>query len=386
MFVTIYKLYNLNQEAALKTHPNNRKRVLRYLEIVNEKGKLVDKDNLPSQIKSFLFDLKNYSLIPYDISKNLSDRLKDYQRIGVQWLSTLAKYNLGGVLADDMGLGKTLETIALLDSVKSNLPSIIISPKSLIYNWEKELNKWPTNLRPCVIDGNKNERKKTFNRNFKNNIVFIISYDTLRNDLDLFEDKTFNYAILDEAQAIKNMQALKTKSVKKINANNRLVLTGTPIENSVADLWSIFDFLMPNYLFNYDRFRLEIEKGILMNDDEAYKRIIVKTKPFILRRKKSDVLNDLPDKIEETISISMSSEQRKLYDAYLLQTRRALKSNDGTNKIAMLSMLTRLRQICISPSLVVQEELESEKIINSIFPKNMINNSNKRIRSHQDKR
>jgi len=292
----------------------------------------------------------------------MKEIMRPYQIEAFKWLRVLHKYNFGGVLADDMGLGKTLETIALLDSVNSNLPSIIISPKSLIYNWEKELLKWPTTLIPYVINGNKGERKDILNDNFKPGVVFIISYDTLRNDLDMFDNKTFNYAILDEAQAIKNMQALKTKSVKKIMAEHRLVLTGTPIENSVADLWSIFDFLMPNYLFNYDRFRLEIEKGVLMNDDEAYNRIILKTKPFILRRKKKDVLKDLPDKIEETISISMSSEQRKLYDAYLLQVRKALTMKDNTNKITILAMLTRLRQICISPSLVVDGYIESEKI------------------------
>ena len=317
---------------------------------------------IEDKLGTIIKEITNYKENNFTPNSYLKDVMRPYQIEAFKWLKVLNKYNLGGVLADDMGLGKTLETIALLDSVKSNLPSIIISPKSLIYNWEKELLNWPTTLIPFVVDGGKSERKNIINKNFKSGAVFIISYDTLRNDLELFEGKTFNYAILDEAQAIKNMQALKTKSVKKINANNRLVLTGTPIENSVADLWSIFDFLMPNYLFSYDRFRMEIEKGILMNDDEAYNRIIVKTKPFILRRKKKDVLQDLPDKIEETISISMNTEQRKLYDAYLLQTRRTLKTSDNTNKIAMLSMLTRLRQICISPSLVVQESLESEKI------------------------
>ena len=218
-----------------------------------------------------------------------------------------------------------------------------------------------TSINKLTIDDYDDINPSPWN-NYKENIVYIISYDTLRNDLDEFNEYTFNYAILDEAQAIKNMQALKTKSVKRITSLNKLVLTGTPIENSVADLWSIFDFLMPSYLFNYDRFRLEIEKGVLMNDDEAYNRLIIKTKPFILRRKKNDVLKDLPDKVEETISISMSKEQRMLYDAYLLQTRKALNQDASNNKIMVLSMLTRLRQICISPALVVDKDLESEKI------------------------
>ena len=317
---------------------------------------------IEDKLGSILSDLKDYKEADFKVNDELSRIMRPYQIEAFKWLKTLNKYNLGGVLADDMGLGKTIETIALLDSVESSFPSIIISPKSLIYNWEKELNKWPTKLTPIVISGNKVERKKLLKNNYKENNVYIISYDTLRNDLDEFNEYTFNYAILDEAQAIKNMQALKTKSVKRITSLNKLVLTGTPIENSVADLWSIFDFLMPSYLFNYDRFRLEIEKGVLMNDDEAYNRLIIKTKPFILRRKKNDVLKDLPDKVEETISISMSKEQRMIYDAYLLQTRKALNQDASNNKIMVLSMLTRLRQICISPSLVVDNDLESEKI------------------------
>lgn len=317
---------------------------------------------IEDKLGTVLDEINRYKESLFEPNEKMKEIMRPYQIEAFKWLRVLHKYNFGGVLADDMGLGKTLETIALLDSVSASLPSLIISPKSLIYNWEKELNKWPTSLKPCVVIGNKDERKHILKRNFKKNVVFIISYDTLRNDIDLFSEKEFNYAILDEAQAIKNMQALKTKSVKKINALHRLVLTGTPIENSVADLWSIFDFLMPNYLFNYDRFRLEIEKGVLMNDDEAYSRIIVKTKPFILRRKKKDVLKDLPDKIEETISISMSPEQRKIYDAYLMQVRKALTIKDATNKIAVLAMLTRLRQICISPSLIMDADIESEKI------------------------
>lgn len=326
---------------------------------------------IEDKLSNIIDEVNNYQNSDFKPNDYLKKVMRPYQIEAFKWLRTLHKYNFGGILADDMGLGKTLETISLLDSINSDLPSIIISPKSLIYNWEKELLKWPTTLIPYVINGNKGERKNILNNNFKPGVVFIISYDTLRNDLELFENKEFNYAILDEAQAIKNMQALKTKSVKKINAMHRLVLTGTPIENSVADLWSIFDFLMPNYLFNYDRFRSEIEKGVLMNDDEAYKRIIIKTKPFILRRKKKDVLKDLPDKIEETISISMSSDQRKLYDAYLMQVRKVLTMRDKNNKITVLSMLTRLRQLCISPSLVVEGNIESEKINYTL---DMINN------------
>lgn len=325
---------------------------------------------IEDKLSKVLNDIFNYKEAKFKPNSQLRSIMRPYQIEAFKWLKMLNKYNLGGILADDMGLGKTLETIALLDSEVNDLPSIIISPKSLIYNWERELSKWPTTLIPYVIVGNKRERERILNDNFKPGNVFIISYDTLRNDLEIFEGKKFNYVILDEAQAIKNMQALKTKSVKMINALNKLVLTGTPIENSVADLWSIFDFLMPNYLFSYDRFRNEIEKGILMNDDESYKRIISKTKPFILRRKKKDVLKDLPDKIEETILINMNVEQRKIYDSYLLQTKNAIRNNEK-NKILVLSLLTRLRQLCISPSLVLDEQIESEKINYTV---QMINN------------
>ena len=332
--------------------------------------KFMDQKDMPKEAIKFLHDIRNYKTINYPIDKELAKVLRDYQKEGVRWLINLAYYRLSGILADDMGLGKSLEVISLLKSCRTKNPNLIVAPASLTYNWFNEFNKWAPNMKVSLVTGNGANREKLLSQIEPGQII-ITSYDYLKRDLDIYKKMGFHFLIIDEAQAIKNMQALKTKSVKKINAMHRLVLTGTPIENSVADLWSIFDFLMPNYLFNYDRFRSEIEKGVLMNDDEAYKRIIIKTKPFILRRKKKDVLKDLPDKIEETISISMSSDQRKLYDAYLMQVRKVLTMRDKTNKITVLSMLTRLRQLCISPSLVVEGNIESEKINYTL---DMINN------------
>ena len=311
--------------------------------------KLVDKDNLPYEVKSFLFDLKNYSLASYDISENLSSRLKDYQRIGFNWLSTLAKYNLGGVLADDMGLGKTLQTICLFDSDKVDLPSLIVSPASLIYNWEHEFRKFESDVEVEVIAGNAKEREKIINKIKNKKKVYITSYDYLRRDEELYDNIEFRFVAIDEASNIKNHMTLNAKSVKKLNAQARFALTGTPIENSLADLWSIFDFILPGYLKSYSRFKDEYEIGIVRDDNkELTKSLSMMISPFILRRTKREVLKELPKKIEEVIYAKMDDDQQGIYDARLLEARQELKEAD---KFTMFKILTSLRQICCDPKL-----------------------------------
>ena len=311
--------------------------------------KLVDKDNLPDQIKNFLFDLRNYSLVPYDLAPALDSKLKDYQRIGFQWMSTLAKYNLGGVLADDMGLGKSLQTISLFDSDKVELPSIIICPASLIYNWENEFKKFNSSLKVKVIAGNAKERERLISKIDGRRRVYITSYDYLRRDDELYKDKQFRFIAIDEASNIKNHSTLNAKSVKKINAQARFALTGTPIENSLSDLWSIFDFILPGYLKSYARFREDYEVGIVRDDDKKLVEDLSKMiSPFILRRTKKEVLHELPKKIEEVIYATMDEDQRGIYDARLLEARRELQEAD---KFTMFKILTSLRQICCDPVL-----------------------------------
>ena len=294
-------------------------------------------------------DLKNFSDAK-DKIPSIDGELRPYQLNGVKWLMTLYKYSLGGILADDMGLGKTIETIAFINAIKSDKPILIVSPKSLVFNWVSEFTKFAKTIPVYPIIGTVEERKKIIKK-IKNDKfgVFFISYDSLRNEFENLKDFTFDICILDEAQFIKNMHAKKTNAVKQINALHSFALTGTPIENNIYDLWSIFDFLMPHYLLDYDDFRDSFE-----NDEDYYKIVKEKVAPFILRRRKEDVLKDLPEKFEVIITTEMSPEQRKIYDAYRLKAKETLKSNDGSKVMEVLSIITRLRQICVDPSTFVE--------------------------------
>ena len=271
----------------------------------------------------------------------LNAELRDYQTEGFRWLSILSKYGMGGILADDMGLGKTLQIIALIKSDRSRKPSLVICPKSLIFNWVSEFARFDGTTRVTAIYGTDTRRGELISAiNPKEKAVYITSYDTLRNDIARYTEE-FHYVVLDEAQYIKNVNALKTKSVKELKAAHRFALTGTPIENSVVDLWSIFDFIMPGYFEELSRFR-----------DTEPAMIARKAGPFILRRVKEDVLEDLPPKYERILSADMSSEQRKLYDAMRQEARKALET--GGKAFDLLPYLTRLRQICVDPEMFVE--------------------------------
>ena len=315
--------------------------------------KAYGKDNSFLSMDSYLDDvfneLKNFSDSNIEIPK-INGELRSYQVDGVKWLNVLYKYSLGGILADDMGLGKTIETIAFINSIKQDKPILIVSPKSLVFNWVSEFNKFASDIPVYAIIGTVEERKKIIKK-IKNDKfgVYFISYDSLRNEFENLTDITFDMCILDEAQFIKNMHAKKTGAVKQINALHTIALTGTPIENNIYDLWSIFDFLMPHYLLDYEDFKDSYE-----HNEEYYEIVRDKVAPFILRRKKEDVLKDLPEKYEVIITTEMSQEQRKLYDAFRLQAKEQLKSSDGGSKIMeVLSIITRLRQICVDPSTFV---------------------------------
>ena len=315
--------------------------------------KAYGKDNSFLSMDSYLDDvfneLKNFSESNIEIPK-INGELRSYQTDGVKWLNVLYKYSLGGILADDMGLGKTIETIAFINSIKQDKPILIVSPKSLVFNWVSEFNKFASDIPVYAIIGTVEERKKIIKK-IKNDKfgVYFISYDSLRNEFENLTDITFDMCILDEAQFIKNMHAKKTGAVKQINALHTIALTGTPIENNIYDLWSIFDFLMPHYLLDYEDFKDSYE-----HNEEYYEIVRDKVAPFILRRRKEDVLKDLPEKYEVIITTEMSQEQRKLYDAFRLQAKEQLKSSESGSKIMeVLSIITRLRQICVDPSTFV---------------------------------
>ena len=298
-------------------------------------------------LSNLLNDITNFKTADIELPK-LNAELRTYQIEAYNWLSILCKYNLGGILADDMGLGKTIEMITLLASLKSNAPSLIVCPKSLIYNWQSEFARFTDNLKVIPIYGSIQQRENIIsNISNQEKCVYLTSYDTLRSDIDLYELINFDVCILDEGQFIKNVSAQKTRSVKQINAKHKFVLTGTPIENSVLDLWSIFDFIMPGYLPNIHEFKNKYE-----NDEEYTSIIFKKIAPFILRRTKGEVLTDLPSKYEIIYTCEMNEHQRKLYEAQKLQARNILMTTSRTFDV--ISLFTRLRQICVDPAMFIE--------------------------------
>jgi hypothetical protein len=291
----------------------------------------------------------------YELSDHYNHILRDYQKEGYTWMRTLYDYGFNGILADDMGLGKTLQVITLLDELNSSIPSLVVCPASLIYNWEDEVHKFSDTLNVKCIVGNANERSEII-AHYKDYQLLVTSYDYMRRDYELYEDKVLEYLILDEAQNIKNLKTQNAQSVKKLTANHKLALTGTPIENSLAELWSIFDFLMPQYLFNYHYFKKQYETDIVKNNNEEKTNQLKKlVSPFILRRNKKEVLTELPDKIEKTLVIPFNEEEQKIYLSNLMQVNKDLQqilNNQHIDKIEILALLTKLRQICCEPRMI----------------------------------
>ena len=249
------------------------------------------------------------------IPVNFKGSLRDYQKAGYNWFSFLREYNFGGCLADDMGLGKTVQTLCLLQSLKEQgetLPTLLVMPTSLLYNWEMEAKKFTPQLRVLVYSGP--QREKLQAQIGKIDLI-LCSFGMVRSDIEWFEKQAFSYVILDESQAIKNPLANITKAVQKLNAKFRLVMTGTPLENSTMDLWSQMNFvnagLLGSQRYFKDHFQLPIEKKA---DMEKKKRLYFLIKPYLLRREKRQVAADLPEKMESVTYCSMTEEQERLYD------------------------------------------------------------------------
>lgn len=295
----------------------------------------------------------------YSIPQPYQQILREYQCEGYKWIMTMSEYGFGGILADDMGLGKTLQMITVLENTKhDNKVSIVITPATLILNWQDEIKKFSTDLNVLCISGSLATRKKLIEQ-INNYNVIITSYDYLRRDYNLYKDYCFEYIILDEAQYIKNQTTKNAKAVKELNGIHHFALTGTPIENSLAELWSIFDFLMPNYLFSYHYFKEHFERPIVRDEDkDTQLRLKKMVEPFILRRTKQDVFDELPDKIENNIKIAFSKDEEKLYIANLSQINNKLQNVlnvEQIDKIQILSMMTRLRQLCCEPRILYNE-------------------------------
>ncbi|MBC2397829.1 DEAD/DEAH box helicase [Clostridium tetanomorphum] len=316
------------------------------------------------KFKNLVNNIEDMGEIHYVIPKNLEKIMRPYQKFGFKWFKTLSSCGFGGILADEMGLGKTLQTIAFIksevDENKENrMPSLVICPTSLVYNWQDEINKFESDLKCVIISGNRDEREKNIEKIEEADIV-VTSYALIRRDISDYEKIKFRYCFLDEAQNIKNPESLNAQSVKSIKANSYFALTGTPVENSLGELWSIFDFIMPGYLLSSRKFSLKYETPIVKNkDSNALKELNIHIKPFILRRLKKDVIKELPPKIEHNIIVDMTEEQKKVYGSFVQQAREDMNKEikeKGFNrsKIKILSLLTRLRQICCDPSTFIE--------------------------------
>lgn len=325
-------------------------RALQVDDILNE-GNNKNKVRIGKQFRHLIQTLKNPDELDFEIPTNLQGELRDYQEVGYRWLKTLAHYSLGGILADDMGLGKTLQAIAFLLSEKNGSdqikPALIVAPASLVYNWKMEFDKFSPDLNAEVVIGTPLERAEILENGILPD-VYITSYPTLRQDIDWYKERQFSSFFLDEAQAIKNATTKTSKAVRMINAHKRFALSGTPIENSLDELWAIFQAILPGFFPSQTAFRKLPEE-----------KISRMARPFILRRLKKDVLTELPDKIETTHVSELTKEQKELYLGYLARIQSETKESlhgEGLNKsrIKILAGLTRLRQLCCHPSLFIE--------------------------------
>lgn len=333
-----------------------------YLEKVFEEKKLeLNKDR---DFTSLTERILNPYVTDYKVPDEIRAELRPYQVTGYKWLRTLAEFDLGGILADDMGLGKTLQSIVYMASIllesrenkKGNERPhfLIVCPTSLTYNWLDEIENFAPFIKAVVVSGNPQDRKEII-EGYKNYDVLITSYPLIRRDIPVYENVDFHSIFIDEAQFIKNDSSLNAQSVKRLRGRHRFALTGTPIENNLSELWSIFDFIMPGYLHSHARFVEAYEKPIMKDDKEALEELHQMIMPFILRRMKKDVLTELPDKYESKVLTDLTEEQKKIYVSFLENIRSEIRTelDEGgieKSRMKILAALTRLRQICCHPS------------------------------------
>ena len=349
--------------------------------------------------RAVLRDMKGVKSSDFQIPGELNETMRSYQKIGYRWLRTLAKLGFGGILADEMGLGKTLQSIAYLRARReegiSQSPDLIVCPASLIYNWKKEIERFAPKLTVCLMAGSASMREEILHERIRQEAkcknagatvlgeadmaypeaeaelpdpvrkaaaadIWITSYDLLKRDIELYEELQFDTDLIDEAQNIKNQGTQAARAVKKIPARVRFALTGTPIENRLSELWSIFDYLMPGLLGGYEHFRKRYELPIIQEEDaEATRRLQRMTTPFILRRRKQEVLRELPDKLEQIVYAQMEGEQQRLYVAERQKLQEEISEKSGEelakSRLQILAGLTRLRQLCCDPLLLYED-------------------------------
>ncbi len=312
----------------------------------------VRNDDSVTEYTNRLMKVKEQTIQLKDAYKTL---LRTYQQQGIQWLYDLKNMNLNGILADDMGLGKTLQVLVFYEQyVSKEKPSLIVCPSSLMYNWKSEIEKFKIDVDAVCVTGTQDVRKDIIKENHE---LYITTYDYLRRDVELYMSMEFEYIVLDEAQFIKNPKTKNAQSVKSLKSKHRLALTGTPIENGLGELWSIFDFLLPGYLYSLNYFTKNFEKPIQMGDDKRQAQLQKLVSPFILRRTKKQVLKDLPDKVEKDLWLNFSPEEKQLYLANLAQVNEQLQQQlelEQVDSILILAMMTRLRQICCEPRMLYE--------------------------------
>jgi superfamily II DNA or RNA helicase len=320
--------------------------------------RLIDADQesrtvkLGRSLRQLIHNMRQPDSLNFPLPEELAAVLRDYQHVGYQWLKTLAHYRFGGILADDMGLGKTVQSIAFLLSVLPEIreqgqPAFIVCPASLLYNWQQELERFAPSIRSVIISGGSAERDRLLQGEAD---VIITSYPLLRRDIKSYAKWSFHTLILDEAQYFKNYATQTAQSVKALQAKHRFALTGTPVENRLEELWSIFDAVFPDLFPSRQRFH-----------ELTRETVAKRARPFLLRRLKRDVLKELPDAIETLQSSDLLPEQKKLYAAYLAklqaETLKHLHDPDDweRHRIRILAGLTRLRQLCCHPALFIED-------------------------------
>lgn len=341
---------------------------------------LVADEQKDASFVQYVNNFEQRGLAQYQVPAGLHATLRPYQVEGFEWLCTLSDMGFGGILADEMGLGKSVQLISYLLAQKEAradcAPALIVCPASLVYNWIAEFEKFAPGLRAIAVAGSKPERDDILIEYAGENPtgtadVLVTSYDLMRRDVEVYQQIEFSCVALDEAQYIKNHATLAAQAVKSVPSKHRFALTGTPIENRLSELWSIFDFLMPGLLGSYRRFRERYEQPIVDGQEEAMRRLQELVGHFVMRRLKSDVLVDLPEKSENVVYAHMEGEQLKLYRAHEQRLRESIVGKSTAEfvreRIAVLAELTRLREICCDPHLVFDDYDDSSAKLSTIL-------------------
>ncbi len=338
-----------------------------HMPVLESLIQLSKKTDMDTEVKATISKLRGFNkILPTKISKNVTAELRDYQKAGYDWLNFLRGYSFNGILADDMGLGKTLQTLSLLQNIKdkqkSKKPFLVIVPTSLVFNWEKEIEKFTPNLTTYIHYGTTREKtEKQFLKILKEKDITITTYGIIKNDLALFALEEFEYIILDEAHVIKNPQSISARTVSALRGKNKLAISGTPIQNNLMELWSLFNFLSPGYLGTYDSFKenfiipIEVEKN-----ERVAKNLTKLIGPFILRRNKDIISEELPKKTEIVLKSSFLEEEALIYntwkDHYSSEISRSIKDKGlGKSRMKILQGLTKLRQLSLHPKMIDPE-------------------------------